>query len=110
MLLSCRGGNAFDQPAGGGDPAEPAVDPAQIPQRSFDFDRRASVRIKDFLRADPLHGRWKGAPHPSLDGRSLNVVKRMSTTMRSTHSTSKWKLPKDLGSDFGQFFFLQLLV
>src|SRR5450631_4475530 len=34
----------------------------------------------------------------------------MSTTMRSTRFPGKWKAPKDLGSDFGQFFFQQLLV
>src|SRR5450631_4214176 len=43
VLASSGARDALDQAACGGDAAEPAVDAAQVPQRSFCFDRRTSV-------------------------------------------------------------------
>src|ERR1700728_289852 len=87
---SRRRGDALDQFARGGDPAKPAVDAADIPQRGFDFDWRAGVRIEKL----------------GLDG-SQHV--EQAVELRSTGPPERRSLHNP-ASDFGQFFFQQLLV
>ena len=50
--------SAFHHFLRGGDAAEPAVDPPEIPQCSLHIGGRAGVRIENLRRVDSLHGKW----------------------------------------------------
>ncbi len=55
MVLSGCGRYALDQFARGRYAAEPAVDAAEIAQRSGSFEGRAIGGVEDFLRVNALH-------------------------------------------------------
>src|SRR5580658_3238893 len=52
--------HAFHHLLRSGNPTEPAVDPAEIPQRSLYVGGRTSVGIKNLRCVDSLHGRAVG--------------------------------------------------
>lgn len=63
--------DAFNQAAGGGDSAEPAVNAAEILEGSVDFLARAAIGVEDLRGIDALH---RDRNQDSLDDGSVEVV------------------------------------